>query len=50
MVMASVNVKGCVYALTSVNGTIIAAVNSSVGIVQHSYTRVLTVNRPGRRL
>ncbi|KAF9219239.1 hypothetical protein BS17DRAFT_431256 [Gyrodon lividus] len=29
-VMASVNVKGCVYALTSVNGTIIAAVNSSV--------------------
>ncbi|KIK96855.1 hypothetical protein PAXRUDRAFT_10541 [Paxillus rubicundulus Ve08.2h10] len=30
MVMASVNVKGCVYALTSVNGTIIAAVNSSV--------------------
>lgn len=32
-VMASVNVRGCVYAITTVQDLVLAAVNSSVGIV-----------------
>lgn len=32
-VMASVSVKGCVYAITSMQNMILAAVNSSVGAI-----------------
>lgn len=36
VVMASVIVKGCVYAITSVQNMILAAVNSSVSVVVSS--------------
>ncbi|KAF9236524.1 CPSF A subunit region-domain-containing protein [Melanogaster broomeanus] len=58
IVMASVNVRGCVYALTSIDGTIIAAVNSSVGIIHickpavfnHNYLITTLVSRDNKLL
>lgn len=50
VVMASVSVKGCVYAITSVQNMILAAVNSSVGIIVSFCKHRLTTTSSGHAL
>lgn len=51
VVMASVNVSGCVYAITSMQNMILAAVNSSVGHITVGFSRYqLTIAPLGRCL
>ena len=39
--VTSVQVGGCVYAITVVNGMIVAAINSSVSVIAFFYTKCL---------